>query len=334
MLLLVADTHFSKKPDDSYRFELFKWIREKQKKYKIRAVLFLGDLTVDKDLHPSSLVNRVVDGLCLLEQPVFVLMGNHDYIDEKVPFFKFINEIPGVYYITEPGVIKIDRTKVLMLPHVKSEADWEKAVSDAGRVDYCMIHQAVAGAMSESGAILEGFDTKVLRKLKAKRIFAGDIHAPQKVGPVEYVGAPYHVHFGDGFKPRVLLLDEATGETKSLRPPAPEKRMIRIRGVEEFPTDLKPGDHIKVEMELTRAELVDWSTYRQQILDLAEKAGVRVFGVDLKKKKEKKRVRLESSKKLAVASDTDAFTSFCKHEKVPQHIRDIGKEILEYGGGK
>src|SRR6185437_9098321 len=64
------------------------------------------------------------------------------------------------------------------------------------------------------------------------QVLSGDIHVPQRLrepyGP-EYIGAPYHIDFGDKFTPRVLLID-ADGMKKDLRYPCPEKIVIDVEG--------------------------------------------------------------------------------------------------------
>ena len=94
-ILIATDLHLSDRQRDRHRFGIFKWLREQQMKYQTKAVFILGDLTETKDTHNANLVNRIVDNLCSLAPPVFVLKGNHDYIDPSNPFFGFLDYIDG-----------------------------------------------------------------------------------------------------------------------------------------------------------------------------------------------------------------------------------------------
>ena len=49
-----------------------------------------------------------------------------------------------------------------------------------------------------NGFSLEGYESKKMDKCSAT-IIAGDIHVPQLVGNVEYVGSPYRIRFNDAF---------------------------------------------------------------------------------------------------------------------------------------
>ncbi|RPI87194.1 MAG: hypothetical protein EHM40_23155, partial [Chloroflexi bacterium] len=79
--LVTSDLHLTDRPRDAHRFGLFKWLAKKQRKHGVKATFILGDITDKKDNHSSALVNRVVNELTQLEPPVYVLKGNHDFID-------------------------------------------------------------------------------------------------------------------------------------------------------------------------------------------------------------------------------------------------------------
>ena len=102
-ILLIGDTHLTDKPRDAYRFGIFEWIAKQQAKYKPEATFIMGDLCDAKDRHSAALVNRLVDELGTLNE-VYILMGNHDYIDHNTPFFKFLSKLEGVHFVTKPCV--------------------------------------------------------------------------------------------------------------------------------------------------------------------------------------------------------------------------------------
>src|SRR5258706_13941052 len=98
--LLVGDTHFSDRPKDAYRFGIFRWIHEQQKKYQPAATFILGDVCDRKDNHSAALVNQITNELNRLEKPIFILKGNHDYTDPENPFFGFLSFMKGITFVS------------------------------------------------------------------------------------------------------------------------------------------------------------------------------------------------------------------------------------------
>src|SRR6266436_2974897 len=200
--LLTADIHLSDNPRDAYRFELFTWLRQQQETYKTDAIMILGDLTTEKNNHSAELVNKIVGGLRLLNPPILILKGNHDYIREDLPFFKFLNSIEGITFCTDPSYI--EEYNIYMVPHQTSQAAFDTAFLKAPQGCLLTMHATITGAISETGARLTGL---TVPPNKARALYAGDIHKPQKNGQVTYIGAPFHIRHGDQYEPRVLLLN-------------------------------------------------------------------------------------------------------------------------------
>ena len=94
MFLLTSDIHHTSRAADAYRWDLWPWAREQITKNRLKALFILGDLTDNKDAHPAELVNRLVDEIQQTAKlcPIYILKGNHDFIDPTTPFFKFIRQ--------------------------------------------------------------------------------------------------------------------------------------------------------------------------------------------------------------------------------------------------
>ncbi len=318
--LIFSDTHFSDNPRDGYRFGLFKWLAEQQQKYKPEVTLLLGDCTERKDFHSSELVNKIVDGLKLLKPPIYICRGNHDGNDPTTPFFKFLNSINGITFCVEPTYIK--EHNIYMLPHQRNQVAFEAAFKQAPEGCYLMMHNTLSNAISETGSRLTGL--AVPSKHKAfKGLYAGDVHVPQRCGEVTYIGSPFHVRFGDKFIPRVLLLQN--GKEIDLHFPAPKKLSLKIRDLSEFPK-LSKGDQVKVTLELTRSEAVEWANHKKSILDHCKQYGIEVYGTEVEIAegvKQKREVEVSNTK-----SNLDYFQAFCITEQVPANIKTIGNKIL------
>lgn len=321
--LVSSDTHFSSRPKDSYRLGLFPWLIEQQEKYRPDATFLLGDLTENKDRHEAGLVNQIVHGLTLLKPPIYILKGNHDYIDADMPFFRFLNELPGMLFVTTPqDLVKFG---VTMIPHQQTQADMDAECKAVPSGFSFMLHNTFDGAIAETGATMGGLKPPP-SLFKAPVCVSGDIHRPQQVGPITYVGSPYQVRFGDDFKPRVLLIDNH--QFKDLHFSAPRKWSLMVRDYEEILNhkELTQGDQVKVIIELTREEVVEWAKIKDQVLKACQSRGVEVYGVEMKTNStQRERIKQEGP---TGKTTQEYFKSFCASENVPSQMKQAGVKIL------
>lgn len=338
-LLMIADLHFTNKPEDEYRFDIFDWITNLALQSQgFLYLVILGDLTDAKDRHPASLVNQIVTHFNKLRPGrIYIVKGNHDYVDSSLPYFSFLNLLVGVTFFIEPEWIDIGTNACLMLPHTNSpyykwnSLEFEKA-------DYIFLHQTIEGSMASNGHLLKGMPRNYFsrRGFKGKGIFSGDVHVPQILGDVTYVGSPYHVHYGDSFKPRAMLLDLATGHTKDFHFPAPQRRTLNIFEVNEIRTaGLKKDDQVKVRMWLDRAELSDWEHYKREILDIIVELGLKLGGLEMKKLNTEgsedgtHNIGVNSHNTLLSAAPERVFDRFTEREEIDPYTIDVGEELLK-----
>lgn len=328
--LLTADLHLVADPSCEYRWRIFEWLAQTIKEEKVRSLCLLGDLTDKKDYHPSELVNRIVFELNRIpdECDIFMIPGNHEWMKEGHEFFKFLRLKKNVRYFTEPsedGVV--DGVRALFLPFTKTPAkDWAK-LDPSEFMDYVFMHQTIAGAISSNGMEMEGEDLPDLKSWP--KIYSGDIHVPQKIGPVEYVGSPYHVHFGDNFIPRTVLIEKG-GRAIDLHMKSPRRVSIKASGIDDLTSQLlflKPGDHVKVTIELTRAEKHEWTRIRREASDLLTAAAVHTHGLALKVRQGTTRVEDEEVKRKSTSGD--ALLRFVEREELTADAYEIGMEIID-----
>jgi len=242
----------------------------------VTEVLILGDLTDAKDRHPSSLVNRLYDEVRALasEFRVIILCGNHDFLHVSEPFFRFIDGARAEF-IFEVAETRLSIGAALLVPALSR---WDFAVP---AVDYLMTHATFSGAAAENGQLLSGVNSAVLDGF-AGSVISGDVHVPQRMlgGRIEYVGAPYHVRFGDVFEPRVMLVGD-DGNRSNLYFPAPRKRVLRISRLEDLDDEVaSEGDYVRVQCAMRRADLVGWRDYREEIKRVAVERGWVYFGAE------------------------------------------------------
>ncbi len=332
MWLLIGDLHLTDAAKDSYRFGVFDWIKRQQTKREVAGTFIAGDMTDAKDRHSATLVNKIVSGLIKLKPPVYIDMGNHDYRDHKNPFFKFLNHIEGIHFVTEPVAVTAGK-RMGIIPHYRSQDDFDMAVDllCSSDVSALLVHQTFDGAIAESGTRLSGLSASLIESRDPPLgVYAGDVHRPQTQGIVTYIGCPYHVRFGDNFEPRSIYVDSRDKEI-NLRYPAPFKWSLTVRGPENILNhkDLCEGDQVKLTIEVAREEAVGWQKIRQACLAACKELNLEVHGCKLEVKTTKQRKHTKLEGQDVTVSPVGTFDSFCKSENVSTHCKKIGKEILD-----
>jgi|SRR6516162_563011 predicted phosphodiesterase len=328
--LVTSDIHLSDRPRDQYRLGLFRWLAEQQKRYNVTATFILGDLTEKKDNHSATLVNRAIDEMTRLKPPVYILRGNHDGLDPNNPFFRFLNCIDGFNFITNPNFdISLS---VALIPHCRSQQEFDDALKVLqSHKATVMCHQTFDGAIAETGVRLNGLSTATLAATKPLLVLAGDVHRPQHQGIVHYVGAPYHVRFGDDFEPRVLLI---TGTNvplglEALKFPAPRKWVVKTNEAWKLPEAVRKGDHVKIVLTLEREDAVNWHHHRRAMLGLCRDKAVEVFGIDLHIKGEFWKFYEGGVPIKQQQTPEQVLTAFCNHEGITDALRNAGLGLLK-----
>lgn len=332
--LVTADLHLSENPRDQYRFDFMKSLRTLVKKYEVDLLIVVGDLTEAKDRHNADLVNRVVTEFYKFSQlsPVVVSSGNHDWhADAQNPFFSFLRRIAGISWVGTPTSstdLPIPPLQKLgssiFLPFAPNpEKDWKGL--KLGQYNRIFCHQAFRGAISESGRTLD-FGTPVDIFPKGSNVIAGDIHKPQQIGPVTYVGAPYTIDFGDDYEPRVLLLDK--GKMRSIPCEGSQKRLIdgaSLSDIGKQITKLSKGDILKIRCPLEAGGKKSWQEIKTEIREYAEKHGLIVDGIHPIVTKSKAR----TVKAKANQSDEEILRSYATHRRLHDRILKTGLWLME-----
>ena len=345
MLLVATDLHFTDQPDDNYRFGLLPWLNRLagESKDKERVCLILGDLTDKKNRHDALLVNRITSEIeaCDHITHFIILKGNHDYIEETVPFFKFLDNRNQITFVIDPQRVPLPNGKTAYcIPHIRKNDEFDAAVTKAiasykeDKYDYLLLHQTFTGAQASNGSEMKGvyFDQLAPLHKKGVRILSGDIHVPQDLGPLTYVGSPYAVHFGDTFKPRCMVITNKGLET-DVRYPAPKKRSVALKPDAGIPSHLKKGDHVKIQVMLPREEFHQWELIRASMLEKIKARGLLCFGLEIKEQKPKEAQPPLSTEKETPAqttlNDGDVVNNFVAANKIDSDVAEMAKKIME-----
>lgn len=328
--LLTADLHLTASPKDEYRWRLFDYLVDQCRAEQVKTMVILGDLTDSKDYHPSSLTNRIVREISRLSavvDRVIILMGNHDYLRAGHAYFEFLSYLPKVEFVAEStDYVLDDGPAAIFLPHTKTpNKDWEGL--DLTHYNYAFIHQTVGGAIASNGMAMtdEG-----VPKIVGPKVYSGDIHVPQVIREVEYVGSPYHVHFGDRFKPRLVLLDRRN-RAVDLHFASVERTSIQVAGLRDLKRlELRPGDQVKLTVNLAPAEKHEWARIKREALKWLEAAEVEVHGINLVVEAANASTKaLGASAPRITATDEEVVERFVRNDELGGDALEMGRELLK-----
>lgn len=330
--LISADLHLSDNPRDAYRHKfLTTTFLGLVKKHKVDLVIIGGDLTESKDNHSAQLVNSIVDFIYQLSalSEVVILRGNHDYLNPDFPFYRFLRRIEGVSWINQPYECKESIGNCLYLPHTNNyERDWKRF--DFSEYDWIFSHNTFAGAVGDNGFTLEGIPIEIF-PANAK-VISGDIHKPQTLGPVTYVGAPTTIDFGDDYDPRVLLIEQ--GRLKSIPCEGPQKRVINLKaGIGEdwkpvFLKSAKAGDIVRVKVKINAKTMDKWAEIKSEIRQWCER--YKLILHDCKPEVDLTQTRMTGQKVAQpLRSDEQIMKDYSQLRQVHPSYLDTGLELMK-----
>ena len=329
--LITTDIHLTEKKEDQYRFDLFPWIRGHFGD-KINRVFILGDLTDHKNYHADWFVNKIVETIrqLSLHYKVVILKGNHDYdTSPDHPFFSFLGRLSWIEYISEPTY---GDDKILYLPHTRNPgADWS-ILRTVKKPNFILMHQTFRGAISESGHLLSGIGYSRFYRFGCP-IYSGDIHMPQQVGPITYVGSPYHTRYGDNFDPRLVMIsDSGNSRNEDLYFPAPRKFVFELESWEDLKRwrpDIEKGDMAKIRIHLPRDQFEDWPMHRDKCRKQASAYGLKVHSIVLKEKQTRRGRKKKPLKLMKGRSRRSVYKAFCGRYEVRPDLIEAGQEFME-----
>ena len=325
---IISDLHLTESKDDDYKWDVFPWTLKVMEKEKIETLIIMGDILDKKDRHPSKLINRLISNLMLLVAEgieIKILMGNHDYIAESSPFLEFVNSFPMIEYIT---TVKEDGT-TLWLPHTRTPMEDWKQYHDSNFEGFerIFMHQSIIGSKTSQFYTIEHGLPSTYFSTSAAQIFSGDIHIPQKINDVFYIGTPYPVHYGDHYKGCGVFIKGTA--TERLFRDTIRKESLRITSVKDLKDyELKPDDRIKIDFTLEGDEVHKWAEYKQEIEEFCKENKIHIKSINLKKA-DTVPLDLENDFEVSKKTHEELFEEFCTHVDIPDATKAVGFSILK-----
>ena len=281
-MILTADWHLTDLPQDEYRWNVFAELKAFLKETGPQHVVILGDICDKKDRHSATLVNRLMTSLMQLDVSALsikIIMGNHDAPLRGEPFWNLLNSTcdERIEFFDYPH--RWDN--IMLFPFIpdpvqawQDTPDW---VKDAKAI---FMHQPVDGAQSEGGFVIENKPMPIFPR--GMKIYSGDIHAPQKIGRVQYVGAPHHIKFGDVYPCRMIQLDDNFDIKREWICSPQGKRLINITSLDELKSiKVLEGDQLKVRMSIELSAMKNRAGIEQYLYDWAKQHKADLTSVEL-----------------------------------------------------
>lgn len=336
MILLCTDLHLDEQRTNDYRWRVFDDLERACREYPVERVCCLGDVTDRRDRFPAEMVNRfvarwkaVADILLarvggdypLGDDLVDILDGNHTRLLGGGSFWEFVSEIPGLSYVTRPT--SRDDGRLLLLPFSPNpREEWRGLVT--GAVVAVFLHATRSGTIAENGHELRGQE---LPPIPGRvRVYSGDVHNQQVVGNWTYVGAPFHIKYGDSYSGRFLLLNENTYEiVKEIAVNSLSRRIVEISSVDDLSSAVvDSGDQVKVRVapSLAAGDL-GWAAVERAVDEWARSRGVEVATIEGGYE-----VPNQGSASTEGLSPQETLCAFAEREGVSGARLDLGIELL------
>lgn len=324
MKLLTADIHLDDNPQNEYRWKVFQRLKDAALKYGVTSIYILGDAVDRKDRHSAVFVNRLVAELKELARiaPVRISRGNHDTPLRGPAFWEFLYLLTDVFYITDPT----PDGDVLILPFTPNPMeDWR----GLNFRDYkaLFLHVTVTGAISENGRELEGQKLPLLPR--SVHVYSGDIHTPQTVKNLTYVGAPHPVKYGDSYPCRFLVLNDDYEIAHEVILESDRKLVIEVNSLEELAqVYVREGDRARIRFNLSYHEVDKWGEIEASMTAWAKENQVQIVNTEV----------IVDTPRTAGEVDLEltpeqVLYDFAEMEDIPTELLEVGISFLQEARG-
>lgn len=236
-------------------------------------LIVAGDLHDTKANMRAECVNQMIETFNTCTTPCFILVGNHDKINERsvdhsLNFLRaedrHIVDTPECRY----ELAGYSDRQVWLFPYY---CDKDVLKSDLGRIDrgsLIIMHQGLES--SDSGDYIQDKSALVPADLAGYRVISGHYHTRQTIelpegGQFDYVGNPYTLTFGEANDPTKgyqVLMDDGTlvFQPTNLRKHVVYEQSYECLSPDDFSAN--PGDLLWVKVTGTREQLADVTKHK------------------------------------------------------------------------
>jgi hypothetical protein len=324
-MILTADWHLTDSEDDEYRWKVFAHLKHCMDSNREDEITILGDLADRKDKHSGRLVNRILeefDTLLSYGAKVDIIMGNHDAPVTGTPFWSSLNYMQGdINFWTKP--VANAKKDALLLPFTEDPAaSWKFKWTD---YKVAFIHQPLKGGRYGSGTLESG--SNLPKFPKQLKVYAGDLHYPQTLAQVEYVGAPHRVRFGDDHDCRFLIIrDDTYAKWKEFKIDAPRKTIVQVSSIDDLvELDFKPDDMVRIRFEISPSAIEEWPVDQEAIKGWCAANKIKLASLEATLPQDGGTIAAP----LFDADPTATLTAFCAKEGLDEGLVEAGHWLLK-----
>lgn len=296
--VLISDVHYSLPTLDLADASLQQAIRHAEKLSK--PLIIAGDLHDTKGTIRAECASRLISTLTDARCLIYVLVGNHDLINEKgkAHALTFISHLANIV------VSPINYHGLYLIPYETDQATLLSTLSGIPKGSTLIMHTGVKTAYM--GHYTQDKSSLPPEAFSDFRVVSGHYHRRQDIpcgnNVFSYIGNPYTLNYGesqDGPKGYQILWDDGSLQ---FCPTNLRKHVVVARTsktIDEPITNYQPGDLVKIKVSGPKSEL-----------DLLDKhiIGMKLLGhVDFK---------------LDLISDTDVPNEGTKFSRLPEETLD------------
>lgn len=210
----ISDIHFNLNNLHLSSQALTAALKEAEK-LKIPLVI-AGDLNDTKAIIRAEVANEIISILGAASVPVFVLVGNHDLVNERGQEHGLNYLKPYVHVIDFPCRFDEILPGVLFVPYQNHPDSFYSALRQKGMTgDIVVAHQGVLG--SSMGDYIQDKSAINPENLPKHQYYSGHYHEHQTIvlrgGSFTYMGSPFTMTFGeanDGLKGFLIVYKDGT----------------------------------------------------------------------------------------------------------------------------
>lgn len=304
-------------------------VGELAKKFQVKRIFLLGDVFDLKDRIPARIMILFAEAVKKFPCKLTILKGNHDFAEDDYAPVRLLEREGRLEFISEPSF----DMEIAFLPYFRKyetfTEEWKKLhetiKGDTGfdaNVKLFLFHNTVSGAKFSNNLKAEGtFDLPTFANI---RYLAGDIHLPQKVGPIQYLGSPYQVDFGEEGQNKFVYLYKADIDLlTSVELKYPKFVSVDISTINDIEQKDVEGNYVRMTGEVLK-EKKEQAEECKKILESWKPKFV-ISGV---KYRTEKRARIETAKDdhQAVLSE---FLQQSETELDKQKLLEVGLDLIK-----
>jgi DNA repair exonuclease SbcCD nuclease subunit len=191
-------------------------------------LIIAGDLHDSKALLRAECISSIIEILKQAKKTPYVLIGNHDLINEKgiAHALEFLRPCANV--VESPTDIFLS-TPIRLLPYCTNQETFLKNLSNGINI----VHQGLVGAMM--GHYMQDASAVNIESIKC-RVISGHYHERQTIGTWDYIGNPYTLGFGEADHPeKGIQLLYPDGHLEFVPTELPRHQVIEMRLSDKFP---------------------------------------------------------------------------------------------------